>query len=223
MSNRKIVEREILYFIDQFRPGSKNTEVYEELFKSMSDKEFAEWMDSLENGESLILYAPNLEKPALSVRQNLKIAKALDVELFQHLYLTDPRTGQLKKTNNKYLVGDAITRRQAQTLDNKGSIPRSGGSIDQRTGQFVGEKRGSRISGPELHVNASKGLNKMLVELIKFRGGDVRGYNLFKQSIHNTGTVSMDYLRSNFDTTVKSTKTLAIYLKAMHLQNNLAD
>lgn len=222
MSNRKIVEKEILYFIDKFRPGSNNRTIYEEMFKGMDDKAFADFMKDLENGESLVLYAPNLEKPTLSVRTNLMIAKELGVELRQHLYLTDPHTGQVKKTANKYLVGDAVTRRQAQTLDDKSSIPRSGGSIDQRTGQFSArENRGARFSGPELNVNVSKGLNKMIIETIKYKGGDERGYNLFKQSIYNTGEVSIDYLKSNFDTTVKSTKTLSIYLKAMHLQNNL--
>lgn len=222
MSNRKLVEKEILYFIDKFRPGSKNKEMYENLFKRMSDKDFEKFIDDLEAGEILVLYAPNMEAPSLNIRTNIKIAKELKVELYQHLFLTDPHTGQLKKTANKYLVGDAITRRQAQTLDNKSSIPRSGGSIDQRTGQFSArENRGARFSGPELHVNASKGLNKMIVETIKYRGGDERGYNLFKQAIYNEGEVSIDFLKSNFDTTVKSTKTLSIYLKAMHLQNNL--
>lgn len=222
MSNRKLVEKEILYFIDKFRPGSKNKEMYENLFKRMSDKDFEKFIDDLEAGEILVLYAPNMEAPSLSVRTNIKIAKELKVELYQHLFLTDPHTGQLKKTANKYLVGDGITRRQAQTLDDKSSIPRSGGSIDQRTGQFSArDNRGARFSGPELHVNASKGLNKMIVETIKYRGGDERGYNLFKQAIYNEGEVSIDFLKSNFDTTVKSTKTLSIYLKAMHLQNNL--
>ncbi len=222
MSNRKLVEKEILYFIDKFRPGSKNKEMYENLFKRMSDKDFEKFIDDLEAGEILVLYAPNMEAPSLNVRTNIKIAKELNVELYQHLFLTDPHTGQLKKTANTYLVGDAITRRQAQTLDNKSSIPRSGGSIDQRTGQFSArDNRGARFSGPELHVNASKGLNKMIVEAIKYRGGDERGYNLFKQAIYNEGEVSIDFLKSNFDTTVKSTKTLSIYLKSMHLQNNL--
>lgn len=220
--NRALAEREILYFIDQFRPGSSNRKFYEDYMADLTDDQFDEWMNAMASGESLVLYAPNLEKPSLSVRTNLKIAKSLGIQLFQHLYLTDPRTGQVKKTANRYLVGDAVTRRQAQTLDDKASIPKSGGRVDQRTGQFSArENRGARFSGPELHVNASKGLNQMIIETIKYKGGDERGYNLFKQSIYNTGEVSIDYLKSNFDTTVKSTKTLSIYLKAMHLQNNL--
>lgn len=221
MSNRALVEKEILYFIDQFRPGSKNKEMYETLFKSMNDSEFESFINDLEKGESLVLYAPNLEKPALNIDANLKIAKQLDVEIFQHLYLTDPHTGQLKKTANKYMVGEAVVRRQAQTLDDKSSIPNSKGRVDQRTGQYVGEIKGARFSGPELHVNASKGLDKMLLETVKYKGGDERGYSLFKQSIYQTGEVSIDYLMNNFDTAVKSNKTMSVYLKAMHLQNNL--
>lgn len=221
MTNRKAVEKEILYFIDRFRPGSKNTEVYKELFSRMDDVEFGKWIDDLSAGESLVLYAPMQEIPRLSIANNQTIAKELGVELLQHLYLTDPKTGQIKKTPNKYLVGEVVIRRQAQTLVNKSSIPTSTTSVDERTGQLSSSAKGARFSGPELHVNASKGLEKMLVELIKYRGGDERGFNLYKQALHQTGEVSIDYLLNNFNTTVKSNKTLSVYLKAMHLQNNL--
>lgn len=221
MKNRAIVEKEVLYFIDRFRPGSNNVEVYKDLFSRMNDKEFAEWIDALEQGESLVLYAPIAEAPRLSIANNQTIAKELGVELLQHLFLTDPKTGQVKKTANKYLVGEAVTRRQAQTLKAKSSIPGSLSPVDERTGQLSSSAKGARFSGPELHVNASKGLEKMLVELIKYRGGDERGFNLYKQALQQTGEVSIDYLLNNYNTTVKSNKTLSVYLKAMMLQNNL--
>lgn len=222
MSNRKIVEKEILHFIDLFRPGSNNVDIYKDLFSKMSDTEFDKWMEDLANGESLVLYSPLAEKPALNITTNIDIAAKLGVQLTQHIYLTDSKTGQTRKTPNRYFVGEAVVRRQAQTLANKNSIPSASvGSVDERTGQAGASTKGARMSGPELHVNASKGLDKMLIELIKYRGGDERGYNLFKQSLHQTGEVSIDYLLSNYDTTVKSNKTLSVYLKAMLLQNEL--
>lgn len=222
MSNRKIVEKEILHFIDMFRPGSNNVNIYKDLFSKMSDAEFSKWMEDLEKGESLVLYSPLAEKPALNITTNIDIASKLGVQLTQHIFITDSNTGQIKKTPNRYFVGEAVVRRQAQTLANKNSIPSASvGSVDERTGQAGASTKGARLSGPELHVNASKGLDKMIVELIKYRGGDERGYNLFKQSLHQTGEVSIDYLLSNYDTTVKSSKTLSVYLKSMLLQNEL--
>ncbi|AEH03595.1 RNA polymerase beta subunit [Pseudomonas phage PhiPA3] len=220
--DRKVVEREILYFIDMFRPGSNNKKIYEELFARMNDKEFEEWMERLEAGEVLALYAPNLEEPQLSINQNYKVADALGHELFQHLILTDPQTGQTYKTQNKHLVGLVPFRRQVQMLVKKSSIPGSNHIVDERSGQAAGDSKGARLSAPEIQVNASKGLNNMVLELIKFRGGDEKAYNAMNKSIIETGEASLDSIMAETPSQTKSNLTLSVYLKGMHLNNNLA-
>ncbi|BEG72419.1 hypothetical protein [Pseudomonas phage vB_PaeM_PS119XW] len=219
--DRKVLEKEILYFIDMFRPGSENVKIYQELFDRYSDEEFFEWMERLEAGEVLALYAPNLEEPTLSIAQNYKVADALGFELFQHLILTDPGTGQVYKTQNKHLVGMVPLRRQVQMLAKKASIPGSNTVVDERSGQATGDSKGARLSAPEIQVNASKGLNNMVLELIKFRGGDEKAYNAMNRSIIETGEASLDSIMAETPSQVKSNKTMSVYLKAMHLQNNL--
>lgn len=218
---RAVIEKEILYFIDKFRPGSKNVEIYKDLFSRLNDDQFNEWMERLGQGESLVLYAPLEEQPILNTKNNIAIGKELGYPLHQKLLLTDPGTGQVKWTPNKYLVGKIPVRRQVQMLVKKSSIPDSNNVTDLRSGQAAGSSKGARFSSPEIHINASKGLEMMVNEMIKFRGGDSEAYELMNKSLIETGTVSMSNIMSENPSQVKATKSLSIYLKAMLLQNNL--
>lgn len=221
---RKLAEKEALHFIDMFLPGSENKAIYENMFKRMSDEDFEKWIADLESGEDIMaLYAPNLHTQVLSIERHYNIADALGFELFQQLVLTDPVTGQTYLTPNKHLVGMIPMRRQVQMLAKKRSIPGSNHVVDERSGQASGDSKGSRLSGPEIQVNASKGLNKMIIELVKFRAGDAKAYDLMNRSIIETGEVSLDSIMAEEQTMVKSNKTLSVYLSAMMLKNNLAD
>jgi hypothetical protein len=220
--DRKAAEKEAIYFISKFLPGSDNPKVYEEMFARMSDKQFEEWIEALENGtEIMALYAPNLMDTTLQMTRIYEIADELEYELFQHVILTDQQTGQTYRTANKHLVGIVPFRRQVQMLVKKASIPSSNHVIDQRTGQPTGDSKGARLSAPELQVNASKGLHDMIREMIKCRGGDEQAYLQMNRSILDTGEASINSIMTENDTMVKSNKTLSVYLKAQHLNNNL--
>lgn len=220
--DRKAAEKEAIYFISKFLPGSDNPKVYEEMFARMSDKDFEEWIVGLESGaEIMALFAPNLQDVTLNMNRNYEIGDELGYELFQHVILTDQQTGQTYRTANKHLVGIVPFRRQVQMLVKKASIPSSNHIIDQRTGQPTGDSKGARLSAPELQVNASKGLHDMITEMIKFRGGDEQAYLAMNRSIMETGEASINSIMTGFDSTVKANKTLSVYLKAQHLDNNL--
>jgi len=162
-----------------------------------------------------------LSKHNLDIKRNFEIAKDLDHEFFQHLWLTDPQTGQVVKTPTKHLVLILPLRRQAQMLYKKVSIPEHNQAVDERSGQPTMPSKGASISYPELQVNAAKGLDKMVLELIKYRGGDTRSFNAMNRSILETGEASLDEIDAQDPSTVKSTQTLDVMLKAMHLNSNL--
>lgn len=222
MSNRKQAEKEALYFIDMFLPGSANKQLLADAFKRMSDQQFAEWCEELEAGTKYVtLYAPNLAEVTLDIRRNYKIAEALGFELFQQLRLTDQSTGQEYLTPNKHLIGMLPLRRQVQMLAKKRSIPGSNHVVDERSGQASGDSKGSRLSGPEIQVNISKGLKTAVLELVKFRGGDAEAYNQMNRQIMETGEASLSSIMAESPSIVKSNKTLSIYLSSMMLRNNL--
>jgi hypothetical protein len=119
------------------------------------------------------------------------------------------------------MVIDLPLRRQAQMLYEKMSIPENNRVVDERSGQATGPSKGASLSYPELQVNAAKGLDNMILELIKFRGGDVKAYNAMNRSILDTGEASLNEIAAKEKTTVKSVQTLGVYLKAMMLDSNL--
>ncbi len=222
MTPREKATQELLYFIDRFAPGSENRAIYEKRLNAMSNREFEAFIERLESGsETLSLFIPNLSEHKLDINRNFEIAEELGHEFYQHLYLTDPQTGQVVKTPVKHLVLMLPLRRQAQMLYKKISIPENNRAVDDRSGQPTGPSKGASISYPELQVNAAKGLDNMVLELIKYRGGDTRSFNAMNRSIMETGEASMNEIDSEGDTTVKSTQTLDVMLKAMHLNSNL--
>lgn len=222
MSMRELSEKEILYFIERILPGGENVKIYQELFARTSDIEFDDWMNRLANGEEILsIFNPNFHGTAMSLTRNVEVGEELGCSLFQHLYLTDQDTGMVRKTPAKYMVGIVPFRRQAQTLESKMSVPDNDNVVDQLTGQATGVSKGSRMSYPEIQVNLSKGLDKMLLELVKFRAGDAKSYAAMNKSIYETGSVSLDSIMANTPSTVKATESLSVILKAMHISNNL--
>lgn len=220
--NRKAVEKEALAFIDMFLPGSPNVEITKEMFSRMDDDQFDEWIDNLANRKEYVnLYAANLAPVTLSMQRHYDIADKLEFPLFQRLKLTDRATGQVLLTPNKHLIGMLPMRRQVQMLAKKRSIPGSSHIVDQRSGQVSGGSKGSRLSGPEIQVNVSKGLKQSIIELVKFRAGDAISYNQMNRQILETGHASLSAIMAETPGFVKSNKTLSIYLSAGLLKNNL--
>lgn len=219
MANRKKATDFLLKYIDKILPGSDNKNIYEELLSKMSDKKFDELMHQLRNGEQILfLISPNLDNKKLDSSRNLKLAKELGHDMFQHLQLTDPITKTTYLTPLKYLVIDLPVRRQAQTLNKKVTIPKDNSRVDMLTGQSAADRVGG-LSFPELQVLNAQGLDSSVTELIKFRGGDEEAFRMMNDRLLKQGNVRLDSLPDTGH--VKSTQTLANILKAMHIDNNL--
>jgi len=221
--NRKAAEAVVLTWIAKIVPGDKfNVDMYKQMFASMSDKEFEVWIRELEanDGEGLSYQMPNMGEKALSVERNLALAKEMGHDFFEHLWIVNPASGVRYKTPEKYMILDLPIRRQAQLLVKKISIPSDNKSIDNLSGQPTGNSKGAKISYPEVQVMQALGLSKALVEFMKYRGGDLEGFNAMNNSISNTGGVRLDAL-DQLGTETTSTVTLKTVLTGMHLKSTL--
>lgn len=221
MGNRKAATAYLIETIDKLLPGSENGKFYQQQLGALNDEQFDQYMQRLESGEDVLsLIAPNLSEPKLSLERNLALADELKAPLFHRLWLTDAKTGQVYLTPRKYLVIDLPLRRQQQLLVKKIAIPKDNRHVDELTGQPAGESQGSSLSFPELQVLYAQGQDRSIEELIKFRGGDVKAFQALTRSVVETGGASQDAIKA-IPTRVKSTETLSVLLKAMHLDNNL--
>jgi hypothetical protein len=220
--NRKGAEKFILEFVEDLLPGSENTQLYRDLFASMDDAAFHQFMDGLEREEIVIsVIAPNFGKTKLTVENNLKLAEKLGHNFFERLWIKPDDNSPAYLTPIKYLVFDLPLRRQAQVLTKKISIPEDNQSVDDLTGQPSGKSEAAKISYPETQVLTALNLTQTLNELLKYRGGDTQGFNAMNDSFAKTGGASQEAIK-HLAGGVRSTKTLQTYLLAMHLANTLA-
>lgn len=218
MANRQAAESLILEYIEKMAPGSPNTQLYKDRFARMNDKQFDAFMDRLEREEEILqLIAPNFSQTPISVENNLKLAKELGHEFFERIVIDNGNEVPPYLTPKSYMVVDLPLRRQAQLLVKKISIPEDTRSVDDMTGQPTGKSKGSKISYPEVQVMAAMEMDQTLIELLKYRGGDEKGFNAMNQSISRYGGVSLERI-SKLGTTVKSTQTLNTFLTCMHYQ-----
>jgi len=220
-SNRQIAQNFIVEQIGKLAPGGKNKQIYIELFDEMSDEAFGKFMADLESGESrLAVIIPNFGQEGVSTERNLSLAKELGHEFFQRIWIEGTGDMPTYLTPIPYLIVDLPVRRQAQVLIKKISIPEDNKVIDDFTGQPTGRSKGSKMSFPETQVMAAMGLDNCLIEFLKFRGGDIKGFDAMNDSISKTGGVSMMAIKG-LAGGVESTMTLKAYLTAMHISSSL--
>lgn len=218
MANRAKAEAFIIRYIKRLSPNSQNAALYQNFFKSMTDAAFDEFMLKLNEGKIyLSLIEPNNSQSGLSVENNLKIAEELGHNFFERLWIDGKNGEPAYLTPIPYLVVDLPVRRASQLLTKKIKVPEHNKTVDILTGQPTGDSKGAKISYPELQVCAAMGLEESMVELMKYRGGDVRGNKAYNAMLSKTGRANLTTL-SNYASGVESVKTLRTFMNAMHLK-----
>lgn len=219
--NRKAAEDFIIKNIAQIAPGSPNEQMYIDMFKSMSDKQFSEFIHGLKDGKNILPFIiPNMQDYSIDVKRNIDHARKLGHEMFKRIWVVSPESGQKYLTPHKHLVYKLPVRRQAQILVKKVSIPKDNHTVDYLTGQPTGESKGAKISYVELQILNAIGMDKSIEELIKLRGGDTKGFNAMNTLINRNGVVSQKEVEP-FTEGVKSTQVLKAYLTSAHLESDL--
>jgi len=223
MANRKGAEELILKYIDKIAPGGENKKLYADLFKSMSNKQFDDFMLNLKNKKTTLCVIAPLDSAIskkITVKNNVKLGKELGYEFFQHITVKGDGDKPPYKTPNKYLVYKLPFRRAAQTLSKKISIPKDSMSIDLTTGQVTGSSQSSKLTYPEIQMLTGMGLDKSLKELLKNRGGDVKSQNAMMNLLYKNGRVD-DATLKQYEDKVVSAKTLINYWRASHIKTTL--
>lgn len=218
---RKAAEQHILKWIGEIDRSGFNVKIYEDKFKSMTDDDFDLMIKNIKaKTVHLAIIAPNFSQVRLTTQNNLDVGEKLGLKFFQRVNVPAKNGLPAYLTPRPYLILDLPTRRQAQLLEKKISIPEHNNSVDDLTGQPTGASKGSRVSYPEIQVLASMGLNESLTEFLKYRGGDEKGFNAMNIMLARSGGVSMKAIEP-YAGGVKSTQTLKSYLMGMHLRTTL--
>lgn len=220
-ANREKATAFILKYLDKILPGTQDVAQHKAFLEGLSDKAFEEYMTDLRSGKKYVtITAPNYGKVNLDLERNKKVADELGVKLFHRLWMPATERTPAYLTPNEYFVCKLPVRVASQRLLKKMSIPQSQKTINTLTGQATGASKGASISHPELRVCAAMGLEASMIELLKYRGGDGRGYAALSSSLMKTGKANLKSL-SYFASGVESTNTIKTYLTSAHLKNTL--
>lgn len=221
--NRAKAQSICIQRMKEWDKSGQNAAYYEEVFQKMSDAEFDHFMQKLITGENpLSGVVPNYGTVKVTVMNNVKMAESMGYEMYKRIWVEDPLTGRRFLTPGKHLVYETNVCRQVQTLDHKISVPKDNKSVDERTGQPTGDSRAAQCSGPELMMLKSRGLNKTIIEMMKFRGGDNVSMRYLDQSIIKQGVGKMAAVPGQAERMPKSVQTLSAYLNGMMFSNNYA-
>lgn len=186
--NRKAAEAFILDIMGRATKNGFNRTVYEKVFKDLNNSQFEEFVKALESGKKLAIWFTDHSPDDMPVFTNmLKLCKEVGVELEQQLVVFDEDTGVKTLTPHKAIVGVVEARNQREMLSKKISVATNDNSIDDLTGQVMGESRATGISQPEITVLRSLGLTIMANELYNVKGGDQQALRAYKNDILTTG------------------------------------
>lgn len=203
--------------------SGENAKYYEALFNQMNNHEFDVFMQKLITGENpLSGVIPNFSDVAVTVENNIKMAASMGYEMYKRIWINDPMTGRRYLSPLKHLVYETNVCRQCQTLDHKISTATDNSQVDERTGQPTGDSKAAQTSGPEMMQLRARGLNKTIVELMKFRGGDNISMRYLDNSIIKTGHASMDSIPGQAERMPKSVQSMSALLNGMMFENNFA-
>ena len=219
--DRKAATKYIVDNLNAILPGCSDAPRYQAYLDGLSNADFEAYMRELQADTKFVtLTAPIGGKPDLSLERNVALADKLGLQLYSKLWVGATQDAPGYQTPIEYLVVQLPVRIASQRLVKKRSIPKTQRVVNMLTGQPTGESKGAGISHPELRVCMAMGLEKTMVELMKYRGGDQRGRGALNASLMKTGRANQEVLQ-HFASGVESTATLKSYLLSAGLKTTL--
>lgn len=214
---RKAAQDKILSIVNAMDPSGTNKEYYTKLFDSLSDKDFDAYMRRIRDKKDILpFYAANMVNH-IKVSDLVKVAKSINLKLFERLRLYDPVTDSFYYTPREQLVLQLPVRKMSQFVDHKLSVAEGTSKIDTLSGQVCKPDQAGSISQIEIQTLYARGLNKTISELAKYRGGDVVAFADFKRSLEEQGNATIG-LESG--SVVRSAVTLDTLFSGMHIESN---
>lgn len=218
--NRKAAEKVLMQDMALYDKTGENVKNYAQYLAAQNDAQFDALINRYESGEEFIqMKVPNFKGKDLTFEEILAIGDKVGYKFFERIWITDRATGITMLSPHEYMVIVSPLRRQSQSLMGKMSTAEDNSHIDTLTDQPTGESKTSSLSFVETQVVSNQGIKKPLEELLRVRGGNLKALARFEQQFLEQGSGSLDAPGMEVGK-VKAIQTSAIYLRAMHLDNN---
>lgn len=223
---RKKVEELIDKTLSLMDPSGVNAKKYRNMFQTMSDKQFADWITRfLADDKSNIRV--DIEEFGDSSRnlkyENIeKAANYIGIKIFEYVYLPHVSSNPNRpiRTKQPVLVGWLNVKRTQQFVTKKTGLTTTDNDRDDMTGSAKGDAKGGTTTGIENELLAGVGGDVILSEIIGARGDNVTEYDNMLKEINQSGSVKLADIKTNaFDKpTLIATD---IYFMAMGLKTDI--
>jgi len=148
-SNRKAFEAYVLDFMGEVTKGGGNKVIYERLFKALNNEQLEALVVKMEQGMPLSIWVSNWNrKEMIEYERILRLSKKYGVVIEQQLIVYDADTGIKSMTPHTAITGLVRFRKQRQMQVTKFGAAANDYSIDDLTGQVMGDSRSTGISQP---------------------------------------------------------------------------
>lgn len=223
---RKKIENIIDKVMTLMDPTGINAKKYRNMFQTMSDKQFSDWITKFLADEKSNLRLDIEEfgdgSRTLKFENVEKAADFIGIKLFEYVYLPHISSNPNRpiRTKQPVLVGWLNIKRTQQFVTKKTGLATSDDNRDDMTGAAKGDSKGGTTTGIENELLAGVGGDIILSEISGARGDNVHEYDNMLKAISESGSVRLADIKTNlYD---KPTLIAAdMYFMAMGLKTDL--
>jgi hypothetical protein len=208
---RKKIEKLVLSVYSALDTTGENTKKMADTFKSMDDKAFAEFVNSIKDRKAYfqLEVLPFKNEPKLDdINKALGILK-VPAEEYVYYPHEASKDGKPLRTKVPVPVGYIHVRRLQQILSKKNSYTADITKRNQLTGQVTGDSKIARLSDTETAALITMGANMAVKELLGPRADNKAKKVAMYQQISRDGYVTLQSLEG-LDTVLDNTSLLTM-------------
>lgn len=200
---RKQIESLIDSTLMLMDPTGINSKKYRNMFQTMSDKQFSDWITKFLSDEKSN-FRLDIEEfgdgsRSLKYENVEKAAKHLNLSLFEYVYMPHVSSNPNRpvRTKQPVLVGYLNIKRPQQLVTKKTGLALSDTDRDESSGTLKGESKAGTMTGIENELLAGVGGEVILSEIVGARGDNVVEYDNMLSSIAENGSVRLEDIKTN--------------------------
>jgi hypothetical protein len=200
---RKQIESLIDSTLMLMDPTGINSKKYRNMFQTMSDKQFSDWITKFLSDEKSN-FRLDIEEfgdgsRSLKYENVEKAAKHLNLPLFEYVYMPHVSSNPNRpvRTKQPVLVGYLNIKRPQQLVTKKTGLALSDTDRDESSGTLKGESKAGTTTGIENELLAGVGGEVILSEIVGARGDNVVEYDNMLSSIAENGSVRLEDIKTN--------------------------
>ena len=213
-------ENDLIALFDMFDPSKYNSDQYRILFDTMTEKEFAQYMNDIVNDNQYVSFEVKTSEKDLTLDKIFDICNKNGIKTHKYVKYRDNTSKDgscMSITPYPSLILYVTIKRLQQMVSKKNSATGDIDVINPLTGTVPGESKGAGLNDTQSFGLVSTNQRSVLKELLGPRADDEHSKKQMLNMIREKGDVSLSDL--NIEPRNKqSTETMRIFMRAAGIE-----